>query len=70
MTKYAIAHNVKGFKSTSIRVKVTRVDGNYAFVVTADLLDAGTKLVLDINQIEYEKPAEVQQYITGLVLFS
>ena len=56
---YALAHNLIGFLSTTLRVKVTRIDeasGN-VWVRTADLLDAGTPLVLDIKQVESEEEA-------------
>jgi hypothetical protein len=48
---YGLASGLVGFRSSDLRVKVTRIDGNYIFVVTADLLDAGTALVLDAGQV-------------------
>ena len=54
---HALAHNLRGFgPSSTLRVFVTRIDeasGN-VWVRTADLCDAGTPLVLDINQVEPE----------------
>lgn len=67
---YAVAHNLIGFKSSSLRVKVTRIDGDNYFVTTADLLDAGTRLVLAGDQIAPEEPETVLTYKTGLVSFS
>lgn len=70
MTTYAIAHKLIGFSSSDLRVKVTRIDGQNAFVSTADLRDAGTQLVLDVSQIEYEKEIEVEMHKVGLVAFA
>jgi len=51
---YAVASGLVGFRSTSLRVIVTRRSGAYVWVVTADLLDAGTPLVLSPNQVVME----------------
>jgi len=48
---YAIASNLIGFRSNTLRVKVLRSEGNYRWVITADILDAGTRLCLDSSQI-------------------
>lgn len=69
MTTYAIAHNLNGFSSSSLRVKVTRTDGENVWVVTADLLDAGTAMVLDASQIEYMTPVWFVTASNGLVSF-
>ena len=56
---HAFAHRLIGFPSTTLRVFVTRIDeasGN-VWVRTADLLDAGTPLTLDISQVESEEEA-------------
>ena len=66
---FAVARNLRGFRSTTLRVKVTRSEGNYRWVVTADLLDAGTALVLDASQVEAEEPEMVQIHKNGLVAF-
>lgn len=50
---YAIASGLRGFRSSTLRVHVLRVEGAYAWVRTADIQDAGTALVLDVSQIEY-----------------
>jgi|GEM_PF-3994485 len=50
---YALASNLIGFSSSTLRVKVTRTDRHYAWVMTADLQDAGTWLVLDISQVKF-----------------
>lgn len=48
---YALASNLIGFKRDTLRVKVVRSEGNYRWIVTADLSDAGTHLVLDSSQV-------------------
>lgn len=70
MTTYAIAHNLIGFRSSSLRVKVTRQEPGYVWVITADLLDAGTKMVLDPSQVEAEQPVTYPIHQTGLVAFA
>jgi hypothetical protein len=73
---HALAHGLRGFASTTLRVMVTRIDeasGN-VWVRTADLLDAGTPLVLDIKQVESEEEAawaadEALRHADGLVVF-
>lgn len=50
---YALANNLRGFASSTLRVRVTRTDatsGN-VWVTTADLLDAGTALVVTRAQV-------------------
>lgn len=49
---YALAHRLVGFRSTTLRVRVLERRAGYAWVITADLLDAGTRLVLDEAQVE------------------
>ena len=70
MPAYAIAHNLIGFASTTLRVKIDRIEGEYVWVTTADLLDAGTKLVLDAGQVEYEDTTSDLMYKHGLVIFA
>ena len=53
---YAIASNLIGFKHDTLRVKVIRCDGDYLFVWTADLCDAGTFLCLDASQVSAPLP--------------
>lgn len=48
---YALATALKGFKSSTLRVRVLEVRSGCAFVVTADLSDVGTRLVLDPAQL-------------------
>jgi hypothetical protein len=69
---YAIATGLVGFRSSELRVKVTRAEGEYVWVVTADLQDAGTFLVLSASQVEAEPQAtaEVLSHKTGLVAFA
>lgn len=47
----ALASGLRGFRSSSLRVRVLEVRDGCAWVVTADLLDAGTRLVLDPGQL-------------------
>lgn len=67
---YAIASGLVGFKSDTLRVKVIRSEGDYRWVVTADLQDAGTKLVLDASQVKPEEPETVLMHKNGLVCFA
>lgn len=48
---YAIANSLVGFKASSLRVRVLEQRDGLAWVITASLLDAGTKLVLNADQI-------------------
>jgi hypothetical protein len=66
---YGIATKLRGFQSESLRVKVTREEGKYTWVTTADLLDAGTHLVLDTSQVTPEEPETVLIHKEGLVAF-
>lgn len=59
MTEYGIAHNLRGFRASSLRVAIERRERNYVWVRTADLLDAGTRLVLDASQVEPETASTV-----------
>lgn len=75
---YALASGLRGFGSvergpvTELRVLVTRVEGEYVWVRTADLFDAGTPLVLSPSQItpfsDYEA-VEMVRHQDGLVYF-
>lgn len=67
---YAVANGLVGFRSSELRVKVTRVQGPYAWVVTADLLDAGTFLTLDASQVTPVTPEAVGFHRDGLVAFN
>jgi hypothetical protein len=51
-TSYALATGLVGFSSSRLRVRVLERRDGCAWVVTADLLDAGTALVLDDAQVE------------------
>ena len=51
---YAIANKVVGFATSSIRVRVMReMSTSQVEVMTADICDAGTWLVLNPNQLTY-----------------
>lgn len=67
---YAIANNLKGFPTSSLLVNVIERRDGCAWVVTADLLDAGTPLVLDENQLEAEKVFKVWMHKKGVVEFA
>lgn len=69
-TQYAVASGLKGFRSSTLRVKITRQEGQYTWVVTADLLDAGTPLVLDTVQVTPEVSETVLTHRSGLVAFA
>lgn len=49
---HALAHDLIGFPTSTLRVRVLDSNELYVWVITADLLDAGTRLVLDQAQIE------------------
>jgi hypothetical protein len=66
-TTYAVASGLIGFRSSTLRVIVTRREGSYVWVRTADLLDAGTALVLDASQVKNEEPETVLYHREGLV---
>ncbi len=66
---YAVANNLKGFNSDSLRVKVWAAENDYRWVTTADLQDAGTNLVLDASQITAETTETVERHATGLASF-
>lgn len=69
-TQYAVASGLKGFMVSDLRVRITRQEGPYTWVVTADLLDAGTPLVLDTAQVTPEQPETVLVHKSGLVAFA
>lgn len=71
LPSYALASGLRGFAADSLRVKVTRIEGAYAWVVTADLMDAGTPLTLDLSQIAFESEMDscAVRYKDGLVVF-
>lgn len=48
---YRFATNLVGFPSTTLRVKVLEFRDGYAWVVTADLLNAGCPLTLNAAQV-------------------
>jgi hypothetical protein len=67
---YGIASGLRGFASSTLRVRITRTQGSYVWVVTADLLDAGTPLTLDASQVTAEEPETVPMHRNGLVAFA
>ena len=49
---YAIANNLVGFKTNSLRVRITRVmNASQVEVITCSLSDAGTWLIIHPNQL-------------------
>ena len=67
---HVFANNLRGFRSSSLRVRITRIEGHDVFVVTADLLDSGTALVLDDSQIGEEVECVSLIHREGLVAFA
>ena len=67
--KYALASKLVGFSSTTLRVQVLRSEGDYRWVITADLRDAGTKLVLDASQVRDEPDAveQIERYEDAMI---
>jgi hypothetical protein len=61
---YAVASRLVGFKSSWLRVRILRTEGSYVWCITADLRDAGTKLVLDASQVVTEDELS-RQYLAG-----
>ena len=51
---YFFATNLVGFRSDVLRVRVLERRSGYVWVITADLLDAGTRLVLSEAQVQEE----------------
>ena len=64
---YAIATGLRGFRSSSLRVRIERTEGSIVWVRTADLLDAGTPLILDASQVTAEEAETGLRHKTGLV---
>ena len=69
--EYAIAKNLRGFRSSTLRVRVLERRAGHVWVRTADLLDAGTPLVLREENVEPEPGADVAavRHPAGLVAF-
>ena len=70
---YALAKNLRGFRSTTLRVRVlAEHSGGQVSIITADLLDAGTRLTLDATQLsslDESTTSSTIRYKTGLVTF-
>lgn len=69
---YALAKNLVGFRSSTLRVKVLKQhSADQVSIITADLLDAGTRLTLDASQLEAIEDEAVSsvRHRTGLVEF-
>ncbi|MEA2107893.1 MAG: hypothetical protein U9P07_00520 [Pseudomonadota bacterium] len=60
---YAVAFGLKGFRSSSLRIRVERDLGDVVIARTADLLDAGTPLALDRSQVRPEMALKPQPCI-------
>lgn len=52
MANYFFATDLVGFRSTTLRVRVTERRDGHVWCRTADLLDAGTALVLRDAQVQ------------------
>ena len=69
-TQYALATALKGFRATALRVVVTRREAGLVWVRTADLLDAGTSLVLKASQVsDLPEASATLTHRGGLVSF-
>lgn len=68
-SSYGFASGLIGFRSSTLRVRLLDHRDGCVWVVTADLLDAGTRLVLDEGQFKAEAPVEVLRHKEGLVSF-
>lgn len=53
------ATGLVGFRSTTLRVRVTERRDGYVWCITADLLDAGCRLVLADAQVQEVAPAPI-----------
>lgn len=68
---HAVANNLRGFRSSSLRVQVVRREAGLVWVRTADLLDVGTPLVLRAEQVVEETPAECGlRHRSGMVVMA
>lgn len=72
---HAIATNLVGFPSSTLRVRITRTDepSGCVWVTTADLQDVGTELVLDASQVTQEPSEAVVaglRHRSGLVVIA
>jgi hypothetical protein len=64
----ALAHNLRGFRATTLRVIVEEARDGHVWVRTADLLDAGTALVLNAAQVTpIDEPAPAVRHTNGLI---
>ena len=66
---YGIASGLIGFRSSALRVRLLEQRDGCVWVVTADLLDAGTRLVLDEAQFTAESASVGLRHKEGLVIF-
>lgn len=60
---YALASGMVGFRSSTLRVRVTDRRDGCVWVITADLLDAGTRLVLNPSQVTPEPAMSAADYV-------
>lgn len=65
---YAIA-SVVGFRSSTLRVRIVRDVADCYEVVTCDLLDSGTHLMLSKSKVTVETPSTVLVHKDGFVGF-
>lgn len=64
----ALAHNLIGFPSSTLRVRIEKVLSEKDILVrTASLQDAGTQLNLDASQLEAIPEPVVYRHTAGLV---
>lgn len=70
-TRYGLASRLRGFRSTSLMVRIVGTPApGLVQVVTADLLDVGTPLTLDAAQVAPEAAETVVSHRSGLVVFA
>ena len=71
---YGLASGLVGFPTSELRVKVTEAArSGHIWVMTADLADAGTPLVLreeQVQPLEDYVSADAWQHKSGLVIFA
>lgn len=69
-SEYAIASGLVGFRSSSLRVRVTRREYGLVWCLTADIQDAGTQLILNEHQVVAIRDNESLSHKDGFVVFS
>lgn len=63
---YVVAE-VRGFSTSTLRCLVTRVSGSQVFVLTADIADVGTPIVVDADKVRPMSDEAAMVHKHGLV---